>query len=117
MKTFRFTHRRIKIARDSIVFQSCGALLSAERTFLHVCGALLSVERTFSHVCGALLSVERTFLHVCGALLSTAFNLPLGMIAVRAIPQSFLIDPQGIIIAQDLRGEALKKKLEEIFGK
>jgi peroxiredoxin len=36
---------------------------------------------------------------------------------VRAIPQSFLIDPQGIIIAQDLRGEALKKKLEEIFGK
>jgi peroxiredoxin len=35
---------------------------------------------------------------------------------VRAVPQNFLINPQGIIIAQDLRGEALEQKLEEIFG-
>ena len=35
---------------------------------------------------------------------------------VRAVPQSYLIDPQGIIVAQDLRGEALDEKLKEIFG-
>ena len=35
---------------------------------------------------------------------------------IRAIPQNLLLDPQGKIIARNLRGEALKKKLEEIFG-
>lgn len=35
---------------------------------------------------------------------------------VRAVPQSYLIDPQGVIIAQNLRGEALEAKLAEIFG-
>jgi len=32
---------------------------------------------------------------------------------VRAIPASFLINPEGIIIAKNLRGEELKKKLDE----
>jgi peroxiredoxin len=36
--------------------------------------------------------------------------------AVRSIPQNFLIDPQGKIIAANLRGEALYKKLTELFG-
>lgn len=35
---------------------------------------------------------------------------------VRAIPASILVDPNGIIVARDLRGEALGKKLKEIFG-
>ena len=35
---------------------------------------------------------------------------------VRAVPQSYLIDPEGIIIAENLRGEALEEKLAEIFG-
>jgi peroxiredoxin len=35
---------------------------------------------------------------------------------VRSVPQNYLIDPQGIIIAQDLKGELLGEKLEEIFG-
>lgn len=35
---------------------------------------------------------------------------------VRAVPQSYLIDPQGVIIAQNLRGDALEEKLAEIFG-
>ena len=35
---------------------------------------------------------------------------------IRAVPASFLIDPQGVIIAQGLRGEVLNKKLEEIFS-
>lgn len=35
---------------------------------------------------------------------------------VRAIPQNFLIDPQGKIIAKNLRGEALNQKLEELLN-
>ncbi|SMO69734.1 Thiol-disulfide isomerase or thioredoxin [Solitalea koreensis] len=34
---------------------------------------------------------------------------------VNAIPQNFLIDPEGKIIAMNLRGDGLKKKLKEIF--
>jgi len=35
---------------------------------------------------------------------------------VRSIPQNFLLDPAGKIIAKNLRGEDLEKKLSEIFG-
>lgn len=35
--------------------------------------------------------------------------------AVRGIPANFLIDPNGIIIAKDLREDALQEKLEEIL--
>ena len=35
--------------------------------------------------------------------------------AVRAIPQNFLIDPNGKIIAVNLRGEALQAKLKELI--
>jgi len=34
---------------------------------------------------------------------------------IRAIPQNLLIDPKGNIIAKNLRGDALEKKLEEVF--
>ena len=34
---------------------------------------------------------------------------------VKAIPQSFLIDPKGRIIAKNLRGEALAAKLAEVL--
>jgi peroxiredoxin len=34
---------------------------------------------------------------------------------IKAVPANFLIDPSGTIIAQDLRGDALNKKLKEIF--
>ncbi|MGX5819540.1 redoxin domain-containing protein [Chitinophaga lutea] len=34
---------------------------------------------------------------------------------IRAIPQNLLIDPQGKIVAKNLRGEALDKKLAELF--
>ena len=36
---------------------------------------------------------------------------------VKSIPQSFLIDPQGKIIAKNLRGEALAAKLSEVLSK
>jgi peroxiredoxin len=34
---------------------------------------------------------------------------------IQAIPQNFLLDPNGKIIGKNLRGEALNKKLEEII--
>jgi peroxiredoxin len=34
---------------------------------------------------------------------------------IRAIPQNLLLDPQGVIIAKNLRGDALEKKLEEVL--
>jgi peroxiredoxin len=36
---------------------------------------------------------------------------------IKSIPQNFLIDPNGKIIATNLRGEELTKKLEELLGK
>jgi peroxiredoxin len=36
---------------------------------------------------------------------------------VQGIPKNFLIDPTGKIIAQDLRGDDLTAKLEEVLGK
>ena len=36
--------------------------------------------------------------------------------AVNAIPDNLLIDPEGIVVARGLRGEALAKKLAEIFN-
>lgn len=35
---------------------------------------------------------------------------------IQGIPQTFLIDPDGNIIAKNLRGDALKQKLAEILG-
>lgn len=36
--------------------------------------------------------------------------------AIRGIPQNFLLDPEGRIIAKNLRGENLHKKLEEVLN-
>ncbi len=36
--------------------------------------------------------------------------------AVRSIPQNFLIDPQGKIVAKNLRGKALEEKLAELLN-
>jgi peroxiredoxin len=35
---------------------------------------------------------------------------------ITSIPQNILIDPKGVIIAKNLRGEDLNKKLEELFN-
>jgi hypothetical protein len=34
---------------------------------------------------------------------------------VQAIPQNYLLDPNGVIIAKNLRGAALQKKLSELL--
>jgi peroxiredoxin len=36
---------------------------------------------------------------------------------VRSIPSNVLLDPNGVIIAKNLRGDDLRKKLEEVFSK
>lgn len=35
---------------------------------------------------------------------------------IKAIPQNFLLDPDGKIVAKDLRGEVLQEKLKEIYN-
>lgn len=35
---------------------------------------------------------------------------------INSIPASYLVDPQGTIVAYDLRGDQLGKKLQEIYG-
>ncbi|NQX39531.1 Peroxiredoxin [Pedobacter steynii] len=37
--------------------------------------------------------------------------------SIKSIPSNFLIDPQGKIIAKNLRGKALEKVLEDLIGK
>ena len=36
---------------------------------------------------------------------------------VQSIPKNFLIDPNGKIVAQDLRGDDLEAELEKVLGK
>ncbi|WP_021188863.1 peroxiredoxin family protein [Sphingobacterium sp. IITKGP-BTPF85] len=42
-------------------------------------------------------------------------SAPVGLYEVRGIPQNFLIDPTGKIVASNLRGEALEAKLAELL--
>jgi len=42
-------------------------------------------------------------------------SLPLQLYGVTAVPMNFLIDPKGIIIAKNLKGEALDQKLKEVL--
>ncbi len=42
-------------------------------------------------------------------------NAAAKLYGVESIPQNFLIDPNGIIVAKNLRGEALDKKLAELI--
>jgi peroxiredoxin len=44
-------------------------------------------------------------------------NLAAAVYGVRSIPQNFLIDPTGKIVAKDLRGDDLDNKLAELLGK
>ena len=44
-------------------------------------------------------------------------NMAATLYGVQAIPQNFLVDPQGRIVAKNLRGDDLDNKLEELLGK
>lgn len=42
-------------------------------------------------------------------------NAAAELYGIRAIPQNVLINPEGMIVAKNLRGDALEKKLEEVL--
>ncbi|MES2265359.1 MAG: TlpA disulfide reductase family protein [Bacteroidota bacterium] len=44
-------------------------------------------------------------------------NLAASLYGVQSIPQNFLINPEGKIVAKNLRGDDLDKKLEQLLGK
>ncbi len=44
-------------------------------------------------------------------------SMAAGLYAVNSIPHTVLIDPQGIIIAKNLRGDSLREKLVELIDK
>ncbi|RZK58248.1 MAG: AhpC/TSA family protein [Pedobacter sp.] len=61
----------------------------------------------------AIKSDGLTWLHVSDL---KGWNNEVGRLyGVRAVPASFLVDAEGKIIANDLRGESLNKKLEELM--
>ena len=62
---------------------------------------------------GAIESDQLNWIHVSDLQF---WNSPVAkMYFVQAIPANFLIDKKGIIIAKNLRGDALEAKLSEIF--
>lgn len=44
-------------------------------------------------------------------------SAPAKLYGVRAIPSNVLLDPQGVIVGRNLRGEELQQKLKELFDK
>jgi alkyl hydroperoxide reductase subunit AhpC len=42
-------------------------------------------------------------------------NAAAELYGIRAIPQNVLINPEGMIVAKNLRGDALERKLEEVL--
>jgi len=61
----------------------------------------------------ALTKYELNWLHVSDL---QAFNSPIAQqLAVAYVPHTFLLDPDGVIIAVDLRGEELENRLAEIM--
>jgi peroxiredoxin len=61
----------------------------------------------------AIVQDGLTWAHVSD--LKAFSNAAAQLYKVTAIPQNFLVDPNGIIVAKNLRGEDLNIKLEEIF--
>lgn len=63
----------------------------------------------------AIRNDNLTWLHVSD--LGYWNNAAAQMYGIRAIPSNVLIDPSGTIIARNLTGEDLEKKLDEVFAK
>jgi peroxiredoxin len=74
----------------------------------------VSLDRKKQPWLDAIAADNLTWIHVSD--LQYWNNKASNMYAVSSIPANFLIDPQGIIIAKDLRGEDLQNKLKELFN-
>lgn len=73
----------------------------------------VSLDQKKENWVNAIAKDNLTWIHVSD--LKFWDSAPAKLYAVRNIPSNVLIDPQGNIIALNLRGEELEKKLEEIF--
>jgi peroxiredoxin len=59
-------------------------------------------------------AIQKDSLHWTNVIDTTgSYSTMSALYGVRGIPSSFLINPEGIIIAKDLRGKALREKLEK----
>lgn len=63
---------------------------------------------------GAIKSLGLTWPHISD--LKGWKSLASGLYGIKAIPSNLLLDGNGKIVAFDLRGDALKNKLKEIYG-
>jgi peroxiredoxin len=74
----------------------------------------VSLDRTKEAWVKAIADDNLTWTHVSDL---KYFNSEAAAIyKINAIPATYLIDPEGRIIAKDLRGKSLEDKLKEIFG-
>ena len=78
-----------------------------------ILGVSLDNERTKGAWIAAIKKDGLTWVNISD--LKSWSNEAAILYGVRAIPQNFLIDPNGHIIAKNLRGEALNRKLADIF--
>jgi len=74
----------------------------------------VSLDRNRENWLKAIHDDKQTWHHVSD--LAGWGNEAAELYAVNSIPSSVLLDPNGVIIARNLKGEALHEKLEEIFG-
>lgn len=74
----------------------------------------VSLDRTREAWTDAIAQDELTWKHVSD--LKYFDSQAARLYNINAIPATVLLDPEGKIIAKNLRGQALEKKLEEIFG-
>jgi peroxiredoxin len=81
----------------------------------HILGVSLDREGQKEKWMKAIHDDQLTWTHVSD--LKFWNNAVAKQYGIQAIPQNLLLDPQGKIIAKNLRGEALKKKMEELLGK
>jgi peroxiredoxin len=74
----------------------------------------VSLDRDKNSWLKAIKDDQLTWQHVSD--LKYWSNEAAGMYGITSIPRNFLLDPQGKIIARDLRGKDLLDKLEELFS-
>lgn len=74
----------------------------------------VSLDRTKEAWLKAIEKDKLTWTHVSDLIYWQ--SAPAALYGVRAIPANFLISPEGVIVAKNLRGEDLQAKLAEIFG-
>ncbi|MEY3590153.1 MAG: hypothetical protein RLZZ466_673 [Bacteroidota bacterium] len=80
----------------------------------HVLGVSLDREGQKDKWMKAIHDDQLTWTHVSD--LKFWNNAVAKQYGIQAIPQNLLVDPQGKIVAKNLRGEALAKKMQELLG-